>query len=1248
MSIIEILEVLMVCIGIYFSLILFPWVSVIFFRKPLEFKIKNEGETKQDRKMEYSYIIYLGENDRRNNPRITEKLNQELELRGILGKGSISQLKEKILNFDDDIDIRKIRKLYSKKSFKKVIKTVNNRLKVHPNDKESYVFLIRSYYGEKNYFQCIDACHNLIELEENNLTALRFIARSHNNLDNQIKASEFYILISELFLEDLDSRMMLMRYYFNEKQYENTINVCEQILLIDESNIDAQKFIARASLILGNKEKTLKKYLEIIEKQPEDIDSLFSLVNFHFNEKNYKECIKWCEQILFLDRENYKAWQTISRCHYNSDKIENAEESLLKLIELKPDDLQAYNILIRHYYSIKDYANCVIICEKLLEEDENNLDAMRFRARSNENLGSEKVIDEYLEIAVLNMKDVDSRLKIMRYYYNKKQYENAITVCNEIIAIKGENKDLLNTLSRSYFNLGNNELVKENILKLLNYEPENLKFLMLIIRACFNKRDYEDAIKFCDQYLSIDKSDLIVKRLLARSHHSSGNEKIAEKMLLELISKDPKDIESRITLIRNNYSSGNYKKVHELCDEILKKKKSNRIALLFHARAYTAAREFEKALDAWEYVLKKYKNDTEALSGAGRACYNDGKTELARDYLERALKTSPDSSQIKRSLSLVYIRQKEWDLAIPILEEECKRQPLEFINWERRINLLYEMNLKEEAKKCLDEIIEFISDDQEAFFMAFAISKSYYWNDESKHYLECAEKYIQEDDASDLIIKFVEYFLDQGDLTQALNYIKIGLNKNPTFDKLIEIENNYYDLLETIETPAEIIENALKENKTVLVTECVIKSIFEKAKHIVKDEWSNNGKLAIISSSLNRGGAERQVVSCLEGLSKSNKFTKTTLFCYAIDNSGGTTQTYGDEVKNLNIPIVEFGRVINWTEGFSNAEKLLKPWENLLQHLNSRLRREIEPMFLNFLKYKPGVVHTWQDTTNIQTGLAAAMAGVPKILMFGRSLRPDGKTMLHMRNKPYLKEAYRTLLTSERYTLCLNSKAGAKSYSEWLNVPVDNLKVLHNGTDFSGIKEICDGKNISEKLSEFGINKNDKVVGSVFRFVTEKRPFLWIKTAREILLKFPDVHFVIVGSGGLFEAVKLEIQNSNLSNRIHLVGQTNLIKLWLDRMDLFLLTSKIEGLPNVIIEAQGFGVPVISTNAGGAYETFIEGETGILVNNPEAKTIAKEVTDKLFDDKWLKIASKKASENARVKFDKNSMFQNLCNLYENL
>ena len=57
-------------------------------------------------------------------------------------------------------------------------------------------------------------------------------------------------------------------------------------------------------------------------------------------------------------------------------------------------------------------------------------------------------------------------------------------------------------------------------------------------------------------------------------------------------------------------------------------------------------------------------------------------------------------------------------------------------------------------------------------------------------------------------------------------------------------------------------------------------------------------------------------------------------------------------------------------------------------------------------------------------------------------------------------------------------------------------------------------------------------------------------------------------------------------------------------MDLLFLSSRVEGLPNVLIEAQALGVPVASMAVGGAVETFQDGETGILIRSEAPDTIA--------------------------------------------
>ena len=76
MFIIELLEVMGICCGIYFSLMLFPWVSIIFSKNQTNVVVEKEIENKEEPTIEYSYIILLGEN--RTNPRIGKILRNKL------------------------------------------------------------------------------------------------------------------------------------------------------------------------------------------------------------------------------------------------------------------------------------------------------------------------------------------------------------------------------------------------------------------------------------------------------------------------------------------------------------------------------------------------------------------------------------------------------------------------------------------------------------------------------------------------------------------------------------------------------------------------------------------------------------------------------------------------------------------------------------------------------------------------------------------------------------------------------------------------------------------------------------------------------------------------------------------------------------------------------------------------------------------------------------------------------------------
>lgn len=107
----------------------------------------------------------------------------------------------------------------------------------------------------------------------------------------------------------------------------------------------------------------------------------------------------------------------------------------------------------------------------------------------------------------------------------------------------------------------------------------------------------------------------------------------------------------------------------------------------------------------------------------------------------------------------------------------------------------------------------------------------------------------------------------------------------------------------------------------------------------------------------------------------------------------------------------------------------------------------------------------------------------------------------------------------------------------------------------------------------------------------------------------PDVHFVLYGDGQLLEESREQARQLGLGAHVHFPGRVSDLYRRLPLMDLFVLSSRSEGLPNVLIEAQAAGVVPVTFDVGGCRETLDDGETGVLVREQTAEALAAAVLD---------------------------------------
>ena len=190
-------------------------------------------------------------------------------------------------------------------------------------------------------------------------------------------------------------------------------------------------------------------------------------------------------------------------------------------------------------------------------------------------------------------------------------------------------------------------------------------------------------------------------------------------------------------------------------------------------------------------------------------------------------------------------------------------------------------------------------------------------------------------------------------------------------------------------------------------------------------------------------------------------------------------------------------------------------------------------------------------------------------------------------------------------------------------VPEGKVEVIRDAVRAERFTEV-DGR-YRDELEQMFPERPDVIVGAAGRLSPEKGFSILVDAAAQVLAT-PLVNtnemsgnggvrigFVLFGDGPLRSALEKQINALNLNHRFLLGGfRSDLDKLY-PHLDLLVLPSYTEGLPNVVLEAYAAGVPVVATAVGGTPEIIDDGINGYLVQPGDATTLARRLNDMLAD-----------------------------------
>ena len=362
------------------------------------------------------------------------------------------------------------------------------------------------------------------------------------------------------------------------------------------------------------------------------------------------------------------------------------------------------------------------------------------------------------------------------------------------------------------------------------------------------------------------------------------------------------------------------------------------------------------------------------------------------------------------------------------------------------------------------------------------------------------------------------------------------------------------------------------------------------------------GRLVLVCGSLQPGGAERQLVNTVRGLMRRGFRDVTVLCAHLSPRQPEAYDFFAPQLAAAGAATRQIGRR-------SPLYAPLPPGlPDAASALPAALLCDVADLWRELIALRPEVVHAWLDWSNIRAGIAAVLAGVPRIILSGRNLNPSRFFFY----EPVMQPAYRALLARPGIAMINNSRAGAQDYAQWLEVQQDRIGVVYNGLDLPPPDR---GAALAERR-RLGVPEAALLVGSMFRFSPEKRPFLWLDAAAAVAARRPDAMFALYGAGPMRAEIARQADALGLGPRVVLPGLSTDPLAALGAMDVFLLTSEGEGTPNTAIEAQWAGRPVVACAAGGMAEAFVPEATGILVPCPNSVAIADAVLQLAADQDW--------------------------------
>lgn len=362
----------------------------------------------------------------------------------------------------------------------------------------------------------------------------------------------------------------------------------------------------------------------------------------------------------------------------------------------------------------------------------------------------------------------------------------------------------------------------------------------------------------------------------------------------------------------------------------------------------------------------------------------------------------------------------------------------------------------------------------------------------------------------------------------------------------------------------------------------------------------------LFTDSFCRGGTERQFVETLKHLDRQ----KYEIIVGCLHKRG----PFLEEVQSFGFEILEF------------------PIRSLYKLDTARWFWRL----VRFLRHnRIAILHAFDFYTVVFAVPAGRLARVPVVLATRREL-------LNLRGK-WQQRAVRVgcwLATG----VVANSRAAAAN----LLIGRGNgskVTIIPNSVDHKNFRSTVSPREIRRQL---GLSEDVPVVGVLAALRPEKDLRTFLGAAALVGKDLPEAQFLLIGDGNERSNLERCAFDLGVSDRVSFLGDQAEVANLLAALDVCVLSSLSESLPNAVLEAMSVGRPVVATDVGGIPELVVDGETGYLVPSRDPGAMANRILELLRSEERRSAMGHAGLERAQRQFSPEVIKIQLESLYDRL